>query len=1554
MRGETVEELAGFARRHAGARVLRVEAPAGTIDVVGTGGDGSGTFNISTTAALVVAAAGVPVAKHGNRAITSQSGSADVLDALGIRIDHDAASAAEALREHGFAFLFAPNFHPAMRHAGPTRREIGVRTAFNLLGPLTNPAGATRGLIGVGDEAAAPKIAEVLRLLGAERMLVVHGAGVDELTLDGTGVIYDVTRRRHRAADRGSRGAGAVAGEDRGDRRRGPRRRTHGSWRACSRATRGAARCRAAQRGRGTGGRGRGGPDRGRHRPGGAHDRRRAGHGPAEGAARGAEDGRSRGCGSGEGPEAAGDGRDATADADGGRFRRRRDRVDRVAGMTIVQRSRSAGKGGVVREIADRRLADVRPQLDDLGRDGLRRLVRSAPAPRPVAEALAQPGLHLIAEVKRSSPSAGAIAAGDDAVARARAYAAGGAAAISVLCEPHWFGGSVDDLRAVRAAVSAPVLAKEFVVDPRQLDLLRGAGADLVLLLASIHPGKRLARLVDRALALGLEPLVEAHDARELEAALGTGARVIGINNRDLRTLVVDPERALRLRELVPDDRLVVAESGVRDTAIVARWRAGGFDAALVGEALMRAADPAAAARAFVAAGAVPVDPSATARAPFVKICGVVDEAGVRAAVRAGVDAIGLNLVPGTPRELTVEEAARLARLVRELAPAGARPKVIAITVDLPGARLREIGEALDADAIQLNGREPVARVAEAGRPAWKVLHLPAADVATDGGASAADEVIGAARAFLAAGAERILLDTAGGPHPGGTGKVAAQVAVALVAREVPVTLAGGMSPRSVGPALLAAPVTGVDVASGVEAVNGAKGLRGATGAKARDGRPRKDPLRVALFAKRARAARFDRPNVAFGPTPVAAGLVEADERGHWGVERDFGGRYVPETLIGALEQLTDAYDAIRHDPVFWSELRELLARFAGRPTALYRATAPGGRGPRGGRPARVGRGSPESRHPRLRLYLKREDLTHTGAHKINNALGQALLTRRLGKTRVIAETGAGQHGVATATACALLGLPCVVFMGEEDIQRQAPNVLRMRALGAEVRSVTSGTATLKDAVNEAMRDWVTNVETTHYVLGSAMGPHPYPTIVRDLPAAHRRRGGGPAPRRRGSPAGHGARLRRRRLQRHRPARPVHRRAVRAAGRLRGRGRRRGHRAPRGGDRRRDARHPPRQPLADAPGPGRPGRGGALGVCRPGLPRRGPAARGARRGGPARGGHGHGPRGDRRDAHRHPGRGHPPGPGDVARRRRPAEAAREPGGGAAAMAGRGARPARVLRPRRQGHGGARTVRGRAGLGGDPMTATASSATSAAAPHTNDTAGARRIAEAFGRAREDNRTALIPYVVAGFPDADTSLAIACAAIDAGADLLEVGLPYSDPLADGATLQRASQAALAAGATFDASLALVGRIAAARPGVPLVAMGYANQIIGGGDGRDRARALVAAGAAGVIVADLTPDEGGPFEAVAAEAGPRGGLPRGAHLLRRPARGRGQPKRRVPVLRLARRGDRAPGPRCRPPSPASCGTCGPCRRCPWRWASGCRRPRTCARSRRRARTA
>jgi tryptophan synthase beta chain len=205
---------------------------------------------------------------------------------------------------------------------------------------------------------------------------------------------------------------------------------------------------------------------------------------------------------------------------------------------------------------------------------------------------------------------------------------------------------------------------------------------------------------------------------------------------------------------------------------------------------------------------------------------------------------------------------------------------------------------------------------------------------------------------------------------------------------------------------------------------------------------------------------------------------VTATVAGRFGA---YGGRYVPETLMAALEELEQAYAVAQKDAAFQAELDDLLHHYCGRPTPLYfakRLTEQTGG---------------------AKIYLKREDLLHTGAHKINNALGQGLLARRMGKQRIIAETGAGQHGVATATVCALLGLECVVYMGEEDMRRQELNVYRMRLLGAEVRGVSAGSATLKDAINEAMRDWVTNVRTTYYILGSALGAHPYPTMVRDF-----------------------------------------------------------------------------------------------------------------------------------------------------------------------------------------------------------------------------------------------------------------------------------------------------------------------------------------------------------------------------------------------------------------------------------------------------------------------
>ena len=350
----------------------------------------------------------------------------------------------------------------------------------------------------------------------------------------------------------------------------------------------------------------------------------------------------------------------------------------------------------------------------------------------------------------------------------------------------------MDDLRAVRAAVSVPVLAKEFVVDPRQLDLLRAAGADLVLLLAVLHPARRLARLVAAARDLGLEPLVEVHDERELDGALATGARLIGINNRDLRTLEVDPEHAVRLRDAGP--RRPAGRGRVRRPRPVDHR-------ALAGDRLRcrpgrRGADalggPGRGGAGVRGRRPDPADLASAARLPGVKICGVTDAAGILAATRAGADAIGLNFAPGR------RASSRSTRAWRSPGwPAPPPPRTAAGPRSSWSRRtsrrrvLARVVAAVDPDEVQLNGDEPPAAVAAVGRPVWKALRV--------GPGAVADDVIAAAHAYLDAGAGGILLDAAGGPHPGGTGIRVDTALAAAVAREVPITLAGGLSPATVG-----------------------------------------------------------------------------------------------------------------------------------------------------------------------------------------------------------------------------------------------------------------------------------------------------------------------------------------------------------------------------------------------------------------------------------------------------------------------------------------------------------------------------------------------------------------------------------------------------------------------------------------------------------------------------------------------------------------------------------------------------------------------------------
>lgn len=469
--------------------------------------------------------------------------------------------------------------------------------------------------------------------------------------------------------------------------------------------------------------------------------------------------------------------------------------------------------------LEDQQTRELTVSLEDVKKAAL-----AAPAPIDATRWLKRAdGIPVIAEIKRASPSKGHLSDIPDPAALAREYEKGGASAISVLTEGRRFLGSLDDFDKVRASVHIPVLRKDFIVTDYQIYEARAHGADLVLLIVAALDYAQLKHLLDLAHELSMTVLVETHTREEIERACQAGAKVIGINARNLKNLKVDVNKYNELSADLPDDVIKVAESGVFGAVEVEDYARAGADAVLVGEGVATTDD----------------------------------------------------------HELAVE------RLVK----AGAQVKA----------------------------------------------------------------------------SETTPLSEHQGPY--------------------------------------------------------------------------------------------------------------------WG---QFGGRYVPEALITALDELERVYTQAKADPEFHKEFMTLQQRYVGRPSPLTEAP-------------RFAALVKEKTGLDARIFLKREDLNHTGAHKINNALGQALLVKRMGKTRVIAETGAGQHGVATATVCAMLGLKCRIYMGQIDARRQALNVARMRMLGAEVVEVTLGDKILKDAINEALRDWVTNVKDTHYLLGTVAGPHPFPAMVRDF-----------------------------------------------------------------------------------------------------------------------------------------------------------------------------------------------------------------------------------------------------------------------------------------------------------------------------------------------------------------------------------------------------------------------------------------------------------------------
>ncbi len=543
-RGETVAEYAAAAAVMR-ARCLRVRAPEGAMDIVGTGGDGKGTLNISTAAALVVAGAGVPVAKHGNRNLSSKSGAADALTELGVNVMVGPEVVERALAEAGIGFMMAPMHHPATRHVMPARQELGTRTIFNILGPLTNPASVRRQLTGAYTRAVIRPMAETLGELGSDRAWLVHGAdGTDEISIAGETFVAELNDGKVREFSVHPEDAGltphpleAVLGGTPGENAaalRGLLAGEHSAYRdaVLLERRRGAAHRRPRRqprRGRSAGGR----EPRLRRRTAHRRKARRCDHHP---------------CG-------------------------------RRPPMSILEQIRDYKLADIARRKAERPLATLEAFAHDADR------------PRDFVGALRRVsarGYGLIAEIKKASPSKGLIRADFEPAALAAAYASGGATCLSVLTDGPSFQGDDSHLIAARAAVTLPILRKDFLYDPWQVVESRTLGADCILIILASVSDTQAQELESTAAVWGMAALLEVHTPADLERAKLMKSPLVGINNRDLNTFETSLDTTKRLARSVPADRVIVSESGLatrQDLAQIARY---GVRCFLIGETLMR------------------------------------------------------------------------------------------------------------------------------------------------------------------------------------------------------------------------------------------------------------------------------------------------------------------------------------------------------------------------------------------------------------------------------------------------------------------------------------------------------------------------------------------------------------------------------------------------------------------------------------------------------------------------------------------------------------------------------------------------------------------------------------------------------------------------------------------------------------------------------------------------------------------------------------------------------------------------------------------------------
>jgi anthranilate phosphoribosyltransferase len=591
MKGETEDEIRGFVtsmREHAS----RIAAPPGTVDLCGTGGDGKSTFNISTVASFVVAGAGVPVAKHGNKSVSSRSGSADVLAALGLSFDLEPAAVESCLRDTGIAFMFAPLFHSSMKNVMGPRREIGIRTFFNILGPMANPAGVERQLIGVYDPSFAPVIARVLRGTGTRRAMVVHGSGMDEISTLGQTKVVDLDGDRITEYE--------IVPGDYGLDIADPGEVTGGT------AMDNARTMLSILKG---------------------EDSHRTDIVALNAAAALCVSGKAQDIQ--EGLDIAfATIRDGNAIAKLREFSEATQKLElvrqlrmspelvmarRLHPQALTQRSREisrrleqevagiAGGEAVLRDLDPGLLSHpssltvlVLSRTLSVMRGSLQTLAVESSSRQKLSDAISSSkSLSIVGEYKPRSPTSPPLSVPPDPEFVSETYSASDLVGVSVLVEPEFFGGSQELFAGFRNRTEIPLIFKDFVVTAKQLDMARESGADEVLIIAKALTHASLDALAAKSVSLGLEPLVELHDLADLEKLRSCSSydslRLIGLNSRDLRTLVVDIEGMGELRRSIGSDKIVIAESGIGSPADVRRLR--GFDAALIGSMFMGAED---------------------------------------------------------------------------------------------------------------------------------------------------------------------------------------------------------------------------------------------------------------------------------------------------------------------------------------------------------------------------------------------------------------------------------------------------------------------------------------------------------------------------------------------------------------------------------------------------------------------------------------------------------------------------------------------------------------------------------------------------------------------------------------------------------------------------------------------------------------------------------------------------------------------------------------------------------------------------------------------------